>query len=42
MPFFFIPKSYGTSIALTGAPDAALNRFLVIFVSCIVMTWWYY
>jgi NNP family nitrate/nitrite transporter-like MFS transporter len=39
---FFIPKSYGTSIALTGAPDAALYTFLAFYVTCIVMTWWYY
>ncbi len=39
---FFIPKSYGTAIALTGAPDAALYGFVLFYVSCIVMTWWYY
>ena len=39
---FFIPKSYGTAIALTGAPDAALYGFLVFYASCIGMTWWYY
>lgn len=39
---FFIPKSYGTAIAITGAPDAALYCFIGFYVSCIVMTWWYY
>jgi len=39
---FFIPKSYGTAIALTGAPNAALYGFLVFYASCIAMTWWYY
>jgi MFS transporter, NNP family, nitrate/nitrite transporter len=39
---FFIPKSYGTSLALTGSPDAAFYTFLVFYVTCIVMTWWYY
>ena len=39
---FFIPKSFGTSLSLTGAPDAALYGFLVFYVSCIFMTWWYY
>ncbi len=39
---FFIPKSYGTSIALTGSADAALYAFIVFYVTCIVMTWWYY
>ena len=39
---FFIPKSYGTSIALTGTIDAALYCFIGFYVTCIVMTWWYY
>ena len=36
---FFIPKSYGTSIALTGSPDAALWCFIGFYVSCIAITW---
>jgi NNP family nitrate/nitrite transporter-like MFS transporter len=39
---FFIPKSYGTSIALTGGPDAALWGFIAFYVTCIVITWWCY
>jgi NNP family nitrate/nitrite transporter-like MFS transporter len=39
---FFIPKSYGTSINLTGGAEAALWTFLAFYVSCIVITWWYY
>ncbi|PIF08222.1 NarK family nitrate/nitrite MFS transporter [Janthinobacterium sp. 13] len=39
---FFIPKSYGTSISLTGSPDAALWCFIGFYVSCIVITWWCY
>ena len=39
---FFIPKSYGTSLAMTGSPDAALYMFVVFYVTCIAMTWWYY
>ncbi|MDF3075538.1 MAG: nitrite extrusion protein NarK [Alphaproteobacteria bacterium] len=39
---FFIPKSYGTSIALTGSPDAALWAFVAFYVSCIALTWWCY
>jgi NNP family nitrate/nitrite transporter-like MFS transporter len=39
---FFIPKSYGTSIALTGRADAALLCFVGFYVSCIVITWWFY
>ena len=36
---FFIPKSYGTSIAMTGGPEAALWAFLVFYVSCAFITW---
>ena len=39
---FFIPKSYGTSIAMTGGPEGALYFFIVFYVTCIAMTWWYY
>jgi len=36
---FFIPKSYGTSIAMTGGPEAALWAFLAFYVSCAAITW---
>jgi MFS transporter, NNP family, nitrate/nitrite transporter len=39
---FFIPKSYGTSISMTGGPEAALYGFVAFYVTCIAMTWWYY
>ncbi|CAN5871852.1 NarK family nitrate/nitrite MFS transporter [soil metagenome] len=39
---FFIPKSYGTSIAMTGGPDAALWVFISFYVTCIAITWWFY
>ncbi len=39
---FFIPKSYGTSIALTGRPDAALYCFIAYYATCIAITWWCY
>ena len=39
---FFIPKSYGTSIALTGGTEAALYCFIAFYVSCLAVTWWYY
>jgi NNP family nitrate/nitrite transporter-like MFS transporter len=39
---FFIPKAYGTSIAMTGGPVAALWGFLVFYAVCLVITWaWY-
>ncbi|MDX1519852.1 MAG: MFS transporter, partial [Gammaproteobacteria bacterium] len=39
---FFIPKSYGTSIAATGAPNAALWGFLVFYATCALLTWFVY
>jgi NNP family nitrate/nitrite transporter-like MFS transporter len=36
---FFIPKSYGSSIALTGGPQAALWGFFIFYVICIAVTW---
>ncbi|GAB3000465.1 nitrite extrusion protein 2 [Arenimonas maotaiensis] len=39
---FFIPKSYGSSIALTGGPQAALYAFIVFYFTCIAITWWWY
>ena len=39
---FFIPKSYGTAIALTGSPAAALGVFIAFYLSCIAVTWWHY
>lgn len=39
---FFIPKSFGTSLELTGTADAALYCFIVFYVSCVLVTWWYY
>jgi NNP family nitrate/nitrite transporter-like MFS transporter len=35
---FLIPKSYGTSIALTGGPAAALWAFLIFYVVCAAIT----
>ncbi|MBI3452516.1 MAG: MFS transporter [Rhodospirillales bacterium] len=39
---FFIPKSYGTSIAMTGGPDTALYLFIAFYATCIFATWWWY
>jgi len=38
----FIPKSYGTSISLTGGPEMALYVFIAFYVTCIAVTWWFY
>lgn len=39
---FFIPKSYGSSITLTGGPAFALYGFIVFYVTCLAVTWWWY
>lgn len=39
---FFIPKSYGTSIRLTGEPQAALWGFIGFYVICVTLTWRHY
>lgn len=39
---FFIPMSYGVSLAMTGEAATALYMFIVFYVTCIVLTWWYY
>lgn len=39
---FFIPKSFGTSLEMTGSVDAALYCFIAFYLSCIVITWLWY
>lgn len=39
---FFIPQGFGTSIKITGAPDMALYTFIAFYISCMVITWWFY
>ena len=39
---FFIPKSFGSSMTLTGGPQMALYVFIGFYVTCIVVTWWWY
>jgi NNP family nitrate/nitrite transporter-like MFS transporter len=39
---FFIPKSYGSSIAWTGGPEMALYGFVVFYATCLAVTWWWY
>lgn len=36
---FFIPKAFGTSLALTGSPAGAMKLFFVFYVVCVVVTW---
>ncbi len=39
---FFIPKSYGSSIAMTGGPEAALWAFMIFYATCALLTWYAY
>ncbi|HUH60991.1 MAG TPA: NarK family nitrate/nitrite MFS transporter [Candidimonas sp.] len=39
---FFVPRSFGTSIALTGGASTALLFFIVFYMSCVGITWWFY
>jgi len=39
---YLIPRGFGASIALTGAPHMALVIFLTFYVTCLALTWWYY
>jgi len=39
---FFIPMSYGASISMTGTAETALYAFIVFYLTCIAMTWWFY
>lgn len=39
---FFVPKSYGLSISATGGVKAALIGFIIYYVVCLLINWWYY
>ena len=39
---FFIPKSFGMSLAATGSAAIALYAFLAFYVSCLLITWFVY
>jgi NNP family nitrate/nitrite transporter-like MFS transporter len=39
---FLIPKSFGLSIQKTGGPELALYFFILYYLSCIIITWWFY
>ena len=39
---FFIPKSVGSSLSMTGSASAAMAMFAVFYLSCIALTWWAY
>ncbi|AFJ47083.1 NarK family nitrate/nitrite MFS transporter [Shimwellia blattae] len=39
---FFIPKAFGSSLAMTGSPVGAMKIFLVFYVVCVLVTWLVY
>jgi NNP family nitrate/nitrite transporter-like MFS transporter len=39
---FFIPRSFGTSLEMTGGVQAALYCFIGFYATCMLITWWYY
>ncbi|MBJ2064439.1 NarK family nitrate/nitrite MFS transporter [Serratia odorifera] len=39
---FFIPKAFGTSLAMTGSPAGAMKLFLVFYIVCVAITWLVY
>ncbi|WP_029684312.1 NarK family nitrate/nitrite MFS transporter [Tatumella saanichensis] len=39
---FFIPKAFGTSLAMTGSPVGAMKLFLLFYVICLLVTWCVY
>lgn len=39
---FLIPKSFGLSIQSTGSPNFAMYCFIGYYISCILITWWFY
>jgi NNP family nitrate/nitrite transporter-like MFS transporter len=39
---FFIPRAFGISMKATGSPAAAFAGFIAVYLSCIVVTWWWY
>ncbi len=39
---FFIPRAFGISMKATGSPSWAFIGFILVYVSCIAITWWVY
>ncbi|EMA35654.1 MFS transporter [Halobiforma nitratireducens] len=39
---FLIPQGFSTSVELTDAAVPAMGAFLLFYLSCIVLTWYYY
>jgi NNP family nitrate/nitrite transporter-like MFS transporter len=39
---FFVPRAYGISMKAAHTPAWAFAGFIAVYVSCILMTWWFY
>jgi NNP family nitrate/nitrite transporter-like MFS transporter len=39
---FFVPRTFGVSVELTGEPIWALGAFVAYYLGCIALTWWCY
>ena len=39
---FLIPQAFGRSVEATGGPQIALTCFIVFYVTCMAVTWWFY
>ncbi len=39
---FFIPRAFGSSMKATGSPASAIVGFIVVYLTCIAVTWWFY
>jgi len=39
---FLIPKTFGTSLDLTGSAIPALHAFIAFYVTCVALTWFFY
>src|SRR6202046_112422 len=39
---YLIPRGFGASIAATGGPHLALEIYLMFYMTCLALTWWYY
>ncbi|MGC4001347.1 MAG: NarK family nitrate/nitrite MFS transporter [Anaeromyxobacter sp.] len=39
---FFIPRAFGAAMKTTGTPAAAFLGFIAVYLSCMLVTWWFY
>lgn len=39
---FIIPQAYSLSIGMTGGVQASLYGFIGFYLSCVILTWWFY